>query len=216
MTLLPQETPARARSLWIVGTLSSVAIALASYRYLFGVGPMPNTVVANGFSDPWLLVHVASSATALLIGSFQFAAPIRARWPRHHRWSGRLYVATCLVGGVSGQILAWGTTAGPVAAVGFGLLSALWLWTTLRGWQLAMQHDFIEHRRWMIRSWALTLAGVTLRVQLGVAMALEIPFETSYPVIAYLCWVPNLVVGELCLIRDRRRSRRQARSAPVR
>lgn len=213
MTLLPQETPARTRPLWIVGTLLSVAIALASYRYLFGVGPMPANVVANGFSDPWLLLHVASSATALLVGSFQFAAPIRARWPRYHRWSGRVYVATCLVGSVSGQMLAWGTTAGPLAGVGFGLLSALWLWTTARGWQLAMQRDFVEHRRWMIRSWALTLAGVTLRIQLGIAFALGIPFETSYPVIAYLCWVPNLIVGELYLLSDRRRSTPPAHSA---
>jgi len=206
MTLLPQETRTNARPLWILGTVLSVLVALASYRYLFGVGPMPEEVVANGFSNPWLLVHVASSATALLVGSFQFASSIRARWPRYHRWSGRLYVAACLVGGVSGHMLAWGTTAGSVAGIGFGLLSILWLVTTLRAWQLATQRDFVEHRRWMIRSWALTLAGVTLRIQLAIAMALEIPFETSYTAIAYLCWVPNLILGELYLARDRRRS----------
>lgn len=209
MTLLPQETRIRSRSPWIVGAILSVAVALFSYRYLFGIGPMPDDVVANGFANPWLLVHVASAATALLVGSFQFASSIRARWPRYHRWSGRLYVAACLAGGVSGLLLAWGTTTGPAAGIGFGALAVLWLWTTCRGWQLAMQRDFIEHRRWMIRSWALTLAGVTLRIYLTVAMALEIPFETSYPIISYLCWVPNLILAELYLMRDRRRGSRR-------
>jgi hypothetical protein len=32
-----------------------------------------------------------------------------------------------------------------------------------------------------------------------VSMAVDIPFEAAYPVVAWLCWVPNLVVAEVVL-----------------
>lgn len=49
----------------------------------------------------------------------------------------------------------------------------------------------------MIRSYALTLAAVTLRLQLPASAMLDIPFETAYPAIAFLCWVPNLILAEI-------------------
>lgn len=39
-------------------------------------------------------------------------------------------------------------------------------------------------------------AAVMLRIYLPVSMAGGVPFESAYPVIAWLCWVPNLVVVE--------------------
>lgn len=51
----------------------------------------------------------------------------------------------------------------------------------------------------MIRSFALTASAITLRIYLGLGTALQIPFEDSYPAIAWLCWVPNLIAAELYL-----------------
>ena len=63
--------------------------------------------------------------------------------------------------------------------------------------------DVARHQQWMIRSFALTLAAVTLRVYLPLAFANQVPFEVSYPVIAWMCWVPNLIVAEWFLLRQR-------------
>jgi hypothetical protein len=57
-----------------------------------------------------------------------------------------------------------GSTAGPIATAGFGALGVAWIITTSLGWRAAMRRRLVEHRRWMIRSWALTLAAVTLRL----------------------------------------------------
>lgn len=54
----------------------------------------------------------------------------------------------------------------------------------------------------MIRCYAMTLAAVTLRIQLGLGQALDIPFEVSYPWIAWLSWVPNLIIAEWWLHRS--------------
>ena len=86
---------------------------------------------------------------------------------------------------------------GPVARLGFASLAVLWLYTGLRAY-LAVRGGAIEaHRKWMVRNFSLTFAAVTLRIYLPVSMATGIEFTIAYPVIAWLCWVPNLVFAEL-------------------
>lgn len=184
---------------WFAGAAAAILLAIASLRYIPGFGPLPPKIVANAFALPWLPIHVVASATALLVGSFQFLGGLRGRRPYVHRWAGRIYVAGCMVGGVSGLVLAFGTTMGQVTTAGFGILAPIWLVVTGLGWQRARQGRYVEHRRWMIRSWALTFAAVNLRLYLGIAFALGIPFEQSYPLISFLCWVPNLILAEICL-----------------
>jgi hypothetical protein len=55
----------------------------------------------------------------------------------------------------------------------------------------------------MIRSFALTFAAVTLRIYLPLSLAAGLDYADSYPVIAWLCWVPNLLVAQL-LVRSAR------------
>jgi hypothetical protein len=49
----------------------------------------------------------------------------------------------------------------------------------------------------MVRNFALTFAAVTLRFYLPGSVAAGIAFELAYPVIAWLCWLPNIVIAEL-------------------
>lgn len=57
----------------------------------------------------------------------------------------------------------------------------------------------------MIRSYALTLAAVTLRIYLPLSQLAGVPFGDAYQVISWLCWVPNLVVAEWVVLRRRNR-----------
>eukprot|EP01030_Chromulinospumella_sphaerica_P028155 gene28155-28475_t len=123
---------------WGLMLLLSLGVAVFSYRYLAAVGPLAPNVMANVFARPWLSVHVAGAATALLIGAAQFVGPLRRRWPAVHRWTGRVYAVACLVGGLGGLMLAPGSTSGPVASWGFGLLAAAWMVTTMLGWRTAL------------------------------------------------------------------------------
>lgn len=182
---------------WSFAAFMSIAMALFSYRYIPAVGPLAPDILANLFARPWLNLHVAGAATALLLGSFQFIPALRRGGT--HRWVGRAYVLSCLVGGIAGLPLALGSTAGPIATAGFGLLAVLWLTVNALGWRAALLRDFVTHRRWMIRSWALTLAAVTLRLYLGGATASGLPMPEAYRAISFLCWVPNLLVAEIYL-----------------
>jgi hypothetical protein len=152
-------------------------------------------------------VHVAGAATALLVSQLQLIPKLRRGMAAFHRWLGRLYVVGCTVGGIAGLPLALGSAAGPVATAGFGLLAVAWLVTTLSGWRAGFGRRIADHRSWMIRSFSLTYAAVTLRIYLAILPTLPIAFVSGYRAISFLCWVPNLLVAELFLRRSRLRSR---------
>lgn len=155
-------------------------VPLASYRYpLPGWPGAPPGVVANRFAVPLLPIHALLAGTALLIGPLQFARSLRPPRPRLHGGLGADYVFCCLVSGTAGFVLALGTSAGPVATAGCGLLAPLWLGTTGKWVLLALRGGGAAHGRWMVRSYALAFASVTLRVYLPLPLLLGIDLPTA-------------------------------------
>ncbi|MBN8182687.1 DUF2306 domain-containing protein [Roseibium aggregatum] len=146
-----------------------------------------------------LYAHIGVAPIALALMPFQFMTRLRASRPKLHRWLGRGYVVSILISGIAGLQLAFHTTAGTFAATGFAILAVLWLATTGIAFAFALRRQFPRHRAWMLRSAALTFAAVTLRVYLGSSMAAGVDFEVAYPLIAWLCWVPNVLVMEVYL-----------------
>ena len=148
--------------------------------------------------------HVGLAPVAMALAPFQFWRGLRMRRPAVHRWIGRGYGVAVLVSGIGGLVMSVTTEAGAVAAWGFGILAVLWLAITARAVILAVQGRIDAHRQWMIRSVALTFGGVTLRLYLPIVFATGLPFDASYSVIAWLAWVPNLIVAEMWLRRGQR------------
>lgn len=154
----------------------------------------------------FLLAHVFGSAFALVLGPFQFASRLRSGRPALHRWLGRLYLAVgVLIGGAAGLLLAFNASGGGIAQLGFGGLAVAWLASGVMAWRAIRAGDVPTHRRWMVRNFALTFAAVTLRLWLPGMVASGVPFATAYPVVAWLCWVPNLLVAEWFFNRARPR-----------
>lgn len=141
--------------------------------------------------------HVFAAAVALLLGPFQFSARLRRTRLRLHRWMGRVYLGVgVLLGGLSGLYLAAFAFGGPVARVGFAALALCWLYSGWRAY-IAIRRGLIdEHRKWMVRNFALAFAAVTLRIYLPIAIVAGVDFAVAYPVIAWLCWLPNLLAAE--------------------
>jgi hypothetical protein len=190
------------------GFLALILLALqisyvSAMRYLTGAEAGPTPVVANAFANPFLVLHVIGGIVALVIGPFQFIAAIRARWPRIHRATGLTYIAACAVAAPAGLVLSVGTTAGPVAGAGFAALSLLLLYFSGQGLRSALARRFDEHREWMLRSFALTAAAITLRLMIPASFMLGFDFVASYRVIAWLCWTTNLAMVELYIRRRR-------------
>lgn len=181
-------------------------VALASWRFMvLGVEVSMEFVAYHAIERRLaFFAHVTLAPVALMLMPFQFWKGLRTRRPQVHRWIGRAYGISVLLAGVGGLLMALGTQAGPVAGLGFGGLAVLWLWTTGYGIWLARQGRIGEHQRWMIRSAALTFAAVTLRLYLPLLFA-TLGTETGYTLVAWLCWVPNLLLAEWFLRRPKRR-----------
>jgi uncharacterized membrane protein len=174
---------------------------VAGYAATIAIVPAwgPPFVAERIAETPAMAAHMLAGAWALAVGPWQFSTRLRQRALGLHRWIGRSYVAAVVVSGMSAIVLAPGVQTGAVAGVGFGLLGALWVAFTLVALVRIRSGDDVAHRQWMTRSFALTLAAVTLRLYLPAAFAAGIPFQMSYPMIAWLCWVPNLIIAELLL-----------------
>jgi uncharacterized membrane protein len=184
--------------------LLCIAIALVTLR----VFPLGLQAAFGGMERQFahlfpFWTHIMAASLALLVMPFQFWTKLRIRRPGVHRWIGRTYVLAVLLGGVSGMLMATRTITGPASGIGFFILAALWLTITAIALYHAVNRNIETHKRWMIRSAALTFAAVTLRVYLGLSQVAGLPFDPSYTVIAWACWVPNLLVAEWWL---RRRS----------
>jgi uncharacterized membrane protein len=151
-----------------------------------------------------MILHIAGATVALAIGPLQLSARLRETSLGRHRWLGRAYLLGVLVGGPTGLMLAARAQGGLAAQTGFAMLAILWMGATAMGYLRIRSGQVAAHRRWMIRSYALTFAAVALRIYLPLSGAAGISFEAAYPAIAWLCWVPNLAVAELINTSSRR------------
>lgn len=196
------------RKIWFVFTC--FALLVSSYivvQYFIMDGFQTGLVKAklmygSKLSEFWysmLFTHITTSIVALVIGPFTLSTKFRERNINRHRIAGRIYMVGILLGGVSGLYLSFYATGGLVAKLGFGLLSVLWLTSAYQALHRVKNKKMKDHRNWMIRNYALTFAAVTLRIWLPlfiVLFGIE-HFELSYAIIAWLAWVPNLIVAEL-------------------
>jgi len=188
---------------WGVMTVLALSIALYAVALLFVHAMRPPFLRDRFIGIPAAAVlHLAGAAIALAVGPFQLNTRLRTRFIKVHRWMGRSYVAGVLLGGLAGLALATIAQTGLPARVGFGLLAVLWLTSTGIAYRHIRARNQPAHRRWMIRSYALTFAAVTLRIYLPLSQVYGIPFEPAYQTIAWMCWVPNLVVAEWIILRQ--------------
>ena len=142
-------------------------------------------------------VHISFGGIALLIGWSQFSKKIRDKKIRLHRTLGKIYLIAVMFAGVAGFYLAIHSEGGIIANVGFSGMALAWLTTSTLAYRSIRKLQIDAHRAWMIISYALAFAAVTLRLYLPTfEIFFGMGFDESYTIIAWLCWVPNLFVAQ--------------------
>jgi hypothetical protein len=185
------------RVLWVVMTALATLVAgyAAAVMLLPAFGP-PFVAERRTTMPLAVAAHLVGGLVALAVGAWQLNARLRARVIALHRWMGRTYAVGVLVGGLGALRMSVVSEEGWITHLGFGVLAVAWLFTTGRGYLAIRSRDEARHRRWMIRSYSLTLAAVTLRIYLPLALATGISFTSAYQAISWLAWVPNLLLAE--------------------
>lgn len=208
--------PSRARSaMRLAGVFALAFLSLAVAAYAVGVygflplGALVDPEMRANFEAhrAAIYTHVFASSVALAVGPWQFAAGLRSRHRAVHRWLGRAYLGIgVLCGGAAGLFMAFHAFGGLPARAGFAALAAAWLYTGWRAYRAIRAQDPRAHRRWMVRNFALTFAAVTLRLWLPASLAAGVPATVGYPIVAWLCWVPNLLAAQWWLNKASRAS----------
>ncbi len=196
---------------WIVliSSLGFVLYGLVAYAVLEPQESLhPSLLAPRDEAMTRVGVHVVFGALALLAGPWQFIPELRQRRPRLHRGLGYVYFASVLVSGVAGLLTSAIAYGGLVAVTGFGSLSMVWLLTGAKALMAAMRRDWVGHERWVLRNFALTFAAVTLRLHQVAFFMVGESVHSAYPVLAWICWVPNLLFVEWVLLSPNRRVQR--------
>lgn len=148
-------------------------------------------------------IHVFSSMLVLFAGFTQFSKTLLLRKPKLHRRLGYIYVIDILVvTGPAAFLMSFYANGGIGSRIGFIILSVLWIGFTSIALYYAWQRKFKQHRIFMIRSFAMTLSAVSLRIwKVVLANFTDIPPMDRYRIIAWAGWVINLLIAEYIIFR---------------
>lgn len=197
----------------IIGYIAFAALAFYSFlmlRIIFMYIPLQDGVAFLQLKQSYLHIpewrlafftHVFTSMLCLLAGFTQFSKNIRINYPRLHRAFGYLYIINILlVTGPAALLMSFYANGGLSSRIAFVFLSLLWMSFTLIAFIKAKRQDFKMHQAFMIRSYALTLSAISLRIwKVLLAMYTSFPPMDRYRIIAWLGWTLNLLIAELLI-----------------
>ena len=193
---------------WLVAVLSAFVATYGFLHASLGERLFAPQLLESFRARPWgIFLHALLASIALILGPFQFHRGLLLRYRALHRLLGKVYVICAIAGsGVIGLYMAAHSFGGWVTHLGFGSLAALTLVTTLVAFIKIRQGEVVAHREWMIRSFAMIFAAVTLRLLLPLLVVVHKGnFTPAYLWVSWLCWVPNLILVELYISKYSRR-----------
>ncbi len=185
--------------LFALGTFLAVAVAAYGIAFPLLLPQIPDEFHQRylGMSQLLISMHVVGGGIALLISPFQFMIYRKNR--TLHRYLGRVYFLVIMLANIGGYYMAWHAFGGIISVLGLGLLSTLWWSFTLVAVIHARNGNIPAHRRWMIRSFALTYAAVTLRL-MNPALSLVFDDVTQFRIVYWLSWSTNLALAQCWII----------------
>lgn len=153
-------------------------------------------------------IHVFSSVLALAAGLTQFSDHVLKNYRRLHRIIGWIYAVNILVINFpAAMIMAYYANGLLPSKIAFTILDCLWFWFTLKAVIAARNRNIGKHKRFMIRSFALTFSAITLRSWKIILLNTIHPDPlTLYMIDAWIGFVPNLLFAEWLIWKANRKS----------
>jgi hypothetical protein len=144
-------------------------------------------------------IHIGTSLIVLFLGVFQFVKFIQVRYLALHRIIGKIYILLILtMSAPSGLIMAVYANGGIWAKLSFVIVSILWWMYTYTAYVKVVNKKIQLHIEYAVRSYALTLSAITLRTYVVVLpLFIHLHGKEMYVLVAWLSWIPNLIIGEI-------------------
>ncbi len=154
-------------------------------------------VVEHSAYLPVFYIHVYTSIFVLTAG---FLAIIRKDFgiKNFHQTFGKIYIFFLLIfSAPSGIYMGWFANGGIFSKLSFLILGTFWWISTFLALKFIREKNFSEHKKWMWRSFALTLSAITLRLWKLIIVYFFHPNPMDvYQIVAWLGWIPNIILIE--------------------
>lgn len=185
-----------------IGTLFFFAFGIAGYSLVLPQLSFGGPIHQRLFAIPaiYFYMHTVFGAIALMLSPIQL---ITIKGGKRHKVLGYLYVSSVLFSALGGFYMAQDAYGGLSSIVALNLLALLWLLFTGMGIYKAILGKQQSHKRWMIRSIALTCAAITLRLISPILYEFYSLYNAQQ-IIYWSCWIINLIVAEIYIYFSRR------------
>lgn len=199
-----------------IATIDNIRCVVLAVIFFFAFGIAGYSIVLPylGFTGPihtrlfhlpalYFYMHTLGGAAALMLAPFQL---LKQNVNKRHRTRGYVYVFAVLLSSAGGLYMAQEAYGGFPSILALSTLAVIWPICTGIGVYKALTGQFNAHREWMMRSIALTLAAITLRLISPVLYQFYSLYEAQQ-IIYWSCWTINLVIVECYILANIRRQK---------
>jgi uncharacterized membrane protein len=153
------------------------------------------------YIDAWrwsFYFHITCSLIVLALGIFQFNSYLRNRFISFHKIVGKIYVFLVLfICAPSGFIMGIYANGGMLTRLSFSCVSMFWWVFTFMLYSNIIKGRITQHKEFAIRSYALTLSALTLRLYVLIAPHfIHLSAKDMYALVSILSWLPNIIIAE--------------------
>jgi len=185
--------------LWVLILCAGTFLQYYDFKNQSSFLTIKQAAVKTSWYLPAFYCHIIGSSLILFAGFFQFSKTVYNNRPLH-KALGKLYVFGVLFFSAPGAyVMTLFVNRGGWVFASFFIQNTLWVIFTLSAWLLIKKGKITGHVYMMRRSYALAFAAVTLRFYIWALTEFGhgVNFANNYIIIAFLSWVPNLIVAEL-------------------
>lgn len=188
----------RIPSLAIWTVFASLCLVFGAYALGAGLGLIDPDRVR--LTSTIFVIHACTGAIALMMLPAQALAALRSRVPGLHRICGRIYSMSVVAAAWSGSVSVMLFEIPVVAKVSFFMLAVFWVGTTVAAVVYARRRHFGAHRRWVVRSAALTLFFPVFPIWTGLLSPLGPQVQSwQFTLALTLSWLVNVAFAEFAM-----------------
>jgi hypothetical protein len=149
--------------------------------------------------------HALAAGIIAFGGALQLLPQVRARFPRFHRWNGRVFLLTALTLSVGGLYLVWVRGTGQSLTHNLAITgnAAAILGCAALSWRTAVTRKLAAHRRWAMRLYLVSNAQWFTRVgffafaMITMGLGVKGLMDEFFLIWSFGCYLVPLAVLEL-------------------
>lgn len=145
--------------------------------------------------------HISAGAFCIVTALIQFSSFILKKRKKIHILSGKIYVfVVLLIGAPSGLYMTYFAKGGYAERGAFLAMAVFWFFTTYKGFVTAARDkNFVAHKHWMIRSYAMALTAVTFRIYHILFDEVGMSSFSNYSLSLWISIIGNWLVAEFVI-----------------